>query len=294
MKLGRQTRLALRISNRLQLAGVELVEDSPFAVGTTAITDEVIEVARRERRNLGVDLQEQITWKDNYAALRAWREAVQDRGIFVFQLPMPTKELRGFSLSQTSPPVIVFSSSDNPAARIFTLIHEYGHLLLGTGGMCLPDTAPGSGSSVIAEESFCNSFAGTLLVPPEDLVDFVARQASISADAVPSDDALNPIANRYRVSRQVVWYRLFAVGLVTESVFRAKWAEWRGRPTPKPSSGGKARTSAERAMAQYGSGFVNVVLSAHGSGKLSTSDALDYLSIHSRHWTELTHLAGVA
>lgn len=294
VKLGRQTRLALRISSRLQLAAVELAEGSPFPVGTAAIADDVIEVARRERRNLGVDLREQIAWTDHYEALHAWREAAQDRGSFVFQLPMPTKELRGFSLSRTSPPVIVFSSSDSPAARIFTLIHEYGHLLLGAGGMCLPDTAPGSGRSVIAEESFCNSFAGALLVPSDDLVRFVAAQAPITADVVPPDEALTPIANRYRVSRQVVWYRLFGVGIVTESVFREKWAEWRGRSAPNPSSGGRGRTSAERALAQYGSEFVGVVLGAHASGRLSTSDALDYLSIHSRHWSELTHLVGVA
>jgi Zn-dependent peptidase ImmA (M78 family) len=258
------------------------------------IADNVDEAARRERGHLGIDLHQQIVWEDNYAALRAWREAVQDRGAFVFQLPMPSKELRGFSLSQTSPPVIVFSSSDSPAARIFTLIHEYGHLLLGTGGMCLPDTAPGSGRSVIAEESFCNSFAGALLVPVDDLLSFVAAHSPIADDLVPPDEALTPMASRYNVSRQVIWYRLFAAGVVSESVFRAKWAEWRGRPAPKPSSGGKGRTSAERAMAQYGSSFVGVVLTAHESGRLSTSDALDYLSIHTRHWAELTHLAGVA
>ena len=43
---------------------------------------------------------------------------------------MPIEDARGFSLTEVEPFVIVVNESDAPNAKIFTLFHEYGHILL--------------------------------------------------------------------------------------------------------------------------------------------------------------------
>lgn len=87
--------------------------------------------------------------------------------MLVLQLTMPTTEVRGFSLSNGPVPTIAVSSSDAVVARIFTLFHELGHVLLAAGGVCLPDPAGASGDDEI--EPFCNQFSGALLLPMEML-----------------------------------------------------------------------------------------------------------------------------
>ena len=43
---------------------------------------------------------------------------------------MPVDDARGFSLTDGEPYVIVVNSADADRARLFTLFHEYAHILL--------------------------------------------------------------------------------------------------------------------------------------------------------------------
>ncbi len=45
-------------------------------------------------------------------------------------------EMRAFSLYYDVLPVIMVNGSDAPRGRLFSLLHEYVHLLLHTGGLC--------------------------------------------------------------------------------------------------------------------------------------------------------------
>ncbi len=122
-------------------------------------------VAARFRKKLGVSMEFPAPVADPYAALRAWIEALTAAGLYVSQVRMPTEEVRAFCLSRGSAHLIVLSNKDLPTARIFSLLHEVGHLLLGSDAMCQPIAADASDSSHHQEEPWCNRFAAAVLMP---------------------------------------------------------------------------------------------------------------------------------
>ncbi len=81
----------------------------------------------------------------------------------IFQiLVINVEEMRGFSISDTSFPTIVINRSDGALGRIFTLLHEFVHIILNKGGLC---TLKKKDIAHFKIEEFCNAVAGAILVP---------------------------------------------------------------------------------------------------------------------------------
>ena len=234
------------------------------------------ELAAVERSALGVSVTEQIRWRDESVALRSWRDAVERQGVFVLQFPMPRADVRAFSLDEF-PPLIVLNRSDFVRGRIFSLMHEYGHVRLGTGGICKPGTSKSAMESA-AEERYCNLFAGALLVPPEVLRREPAALQIADAEGVPNDALLDRLTRRFHVSRGVVWYRLHQVDMISDATFNAKWDEW-GDWFPTPREGGGPSTTAGNVMRDYGASFADLLLSASRRGALTKADVAQYLVV---------------
>jgi len=66
------------------------------------------------------------------------RQKIESFNIFVFQTSMQIEDVRGVTLFDKLPVVIVINSKDSPEAKIFSLLHEYGHVLLKKDGICMP------------------------------------------------------------------------------------------------------------------------------------------------------------
>ena len=74
------------------------------------------------------------------------------------------REMLGFSISEPLLPVMVLNVSDLPVRRVFTMMYELTHLMLGIGGLCTL-------REVQDIEIFCNEVAGETLVPRSWLLD---------------------------------------------------------------------------------------------------------------------------
>ena len=87
---------------------------------------------------LKITMSQRKKWKNEYDALNSWKEAIENMGVLVFQVSgiSVEYEMRGFSISELPYPTIVLNRNDSPLGRIFTLIHEFGHLMLKKGGIC--------------------------------------------------------------------------------------------------------------------------------------------------------------
>lgn len=72
-------------------------------------------------------------------------------------------EFRGFAITDDYAPVIFINASDAPQAQLFTLIHEFAHLLVGESGVS--DLSPKNTNHV---EKFCNRIAAEFLVPSNE------------------------------------------------------------------------------------------------------------------------------
>ena len=137
-----KVRFAIRTARRTQrLYGVlahDLHEAHGVRLTKVSIDEDPEACAERTRRRVKITQSEQLSWRDEYAAWRAWRAAVEALGVLVLQLPIPVSEARGFSLADGPVPTVVVSSSDAVTARIFTLSTRSPTLRsMAVGSVCL-------------------------------------------------------------------------------------------------------------------------------------------------------------
>lgn len=89
-----------------------------------------------------------------------WRDRVERLGIVVFAFPLPADACRGISLwADDQVPTIVINSRETSGDAAFSVLHEFGHVLLRSSAICgaADDGDPPD------EESFCNRFAAAVL-----------------------------------------------------------------------------------------------------------------------------------
>lgn len=273
--------LPLRQARRLQELAHEMtsVEEQRSVRRLVSATteDNVRLLAEEIRKSLGVTLEQQTKWPDEATALNVWKHAVEQRAVFVLELPFPVPEGRAFSLTDAEPFTIVLNSNDAVTGRIFSLIHEYGHLLLRQGGIC--DLSE-EGKTI---EQFCNRFAGELLAPAQALLENPLVKGHRSRPTWDEED-LRQLARQFRVSREVVLRRLLSLGRTTDRFYRQKREEWEIdlKKQAKRQRGGKA-VPARRCVRQNGIPFTTLVLESAWREKITYRDVSDYLSIGLKH-----------
>lgn len=176
-------------------------------------TDEKAEITgERERKRFGVTPQQQFDWP-GHEAFRRWRAALEIRGINVFQQKFPLDNCRGFTFydSADSPTIVVNKSEETDVAKIFTLIHEYCHLLLRKPGIS-------DENSRDPVEAYCNKFAAAFLMPTDALRLLLPHWPNkpISWES----EQINNWAAKLKVSRIALAYRLEEVGVAPKGFSR--------------------------------------------------------------------------
>ena len=111
-------------------------EELASRVESASLGEDPDQVASRGRSALGVTKETQFSWRRPDDAFSGWLLAVERLGVLVLRTSdVPISEMRGFSLGSGPVPVIVVNALDWPRGQLFTLLHEYGHLMLREGGL---------------------------------------------------------------------------------------------------------------------------------------------------------------
>jgi Zn-dependent peptidase ImmA (M78 family)/transcriptional regulator with XRE-family HTH domain len=284
-----EMRLALRTAAYRREIALELEpHPEPVALVGSATMDMPAEaVAATARAALAVTLAEQSGWSEQYAPLNGWKNAIERLGILVFHFTdVGVDEVRGFSFSEPLFPVIGLNGGDSVHGRIFTLIHELGHLYLGEGGSCdLGDfTRPVEERG--PAEVYCNRFAGAVLVPSKALLDDVAvRRADAHAEW--SDAELHRLSSRFRVSREVVLRRLLIFGKADQEFYQARRDEYLALPRRARDKKPAPIPRPIMIVRDAGKPFARMVLDAYHADAISAVSVADYLG------TQLKHLPAI-
>ena len=122
-------------------------------------------------------------------------------------------------------------------------------------------------------EVYCNNFAADFLVPASEIRVEVRRMGA-------GDRAVAELADRYKLSREVILRRLLDMELVTEQLYRAKAAEWseeyeaavRAR---KGEGGNYYNTQAVYLSERY----ANLAFASYYQGNISMEKLADYLNV---------------
>lgn len=237
-------------------------------------TDAPDDLAVTARHLLGIDLSEQFGFKDEYAALNRWTGAVEHLGVLVFHAPrIELSEMRGFSLYNAIVPVIVLNAKDSPRGRLFTLLHEFAHLLLRADGLCDRHDAPGQEGS--DPEVFSNRVAAVTLVPEAALLADPTVQTLHRSEI--DDTDTQRIARRFSVSREVVLRRLLTVGKISLAYYRKKRDEYLkayGRETQQGSPPYHILV-----VRNLGKEFVRTVLDAYRQELITSAALSEFLGV---------------
>ncbi len=123
-------------------------------------------------------------------------------------------------------PVIVLNGGDFPRGRIFTLLHEFAHVLLHADGVCdaLPRRQARGPTDEI--EIFCNQVAAAALMP----LDAFRAEPTLQdppADWRWSERTISGLSEKYSVSQEAIVRRMYSVGLTDWSFLQEKEAEYR-------------------------------------------------------------------
>ena len=241
-------------------------------------------VAIRARAALGILLEDQARWKDDYEALNGWRSAVEGLGVLVFQVAgVPVQESRGFSAHFDPYPVIALNTKDSPVARCFTLMHEMGHLALHGGAVCDAEVMGDVRFNPI--EVWCNEFAAELLVPTED---FQPRAQAFPYDTEWPRDALRELAKHYKVSQEVIYRRLLTIGRTTQEAYQRWRASYRPPAQPKKSTGGPEWPV--RVVSNSGRTFVALALAAYTANQITASTLAGHIGAKLKHLPRIEEL----
>lgn len=284
-RLSRDVRVAIRRAQRLQAIASDVFEALDMVPvltsGSRTSAREPRQLASELRPMFDVSLLQQFSWANDYDALRAWRAAAGRLGVVVLQESLPPEEVRGFSLATTGPPVVVINASDAVRGRVFTLFHEISHIATGSSGVCLPEPQLVRPEGSLREESLCNSFAGVFLVPADALSAELQRLGIHARDLGSDLGLLRALGNRFRVSAQVIWYRLHETGAISDETFQSLWPDLRaaGRPARRASEKPPMITAARRKVSEMGGTLLVPLFEALDRGMLGPADLADWLDV---------------
>jgi Zn-dependent peptidase ImmA (M78 family)/transcriptional regulator with XRE-family HTH domain len=272
--------VAVRRARRQQEIALELMEllgeEPPSLPAVSAATDPET-FARRARELLGISLEEQFSWRDQYRALTSWIEALEDAGVLVLQASrIPVKEMRGFSVADHRVPAIVLNAGDSPRGRIFTALHEWTHLLLRATGVCNLRERRDATSRDERIEVFCNQVSASTLMPRSVFVEEPTLRHRPQGGRW-TDDQIGVLAEKYSVSGEAVLRRLVSLEMTSWDYYLAKRREYREAYEQRASESTGFPPYARRQVRDMGRAYVRLVLDAYHGDQINTSELADYL-----------------
>lgn len=276
---GEYRRAHVQRSFALELAEIEEASISESWRVESSGTDE--DLATRARENLLDGLTLPRNLNDSYAYMNLWSSAIEATGVLVMHTErglIDVDEMRGFSLYFDSMPVIVINGADAVRGRLFTLLHEYAHLLLRNGGLC--DTAPDLRASdpEWRLEARCNAIAAAILMPKQAVLALPEVHARLGHQEAWDYESLRDAASSFGVSAEAVLRRLATLSVVSEE-FYAKYREqfaaaYRVDSTRRGGGGGNWYRNKARDL---GKGYVRTVANAWNRRVIGSTTAARFL-----------------
>jgi len=279
----RKTILAIRRARNLQQITKELssniYEDSKLKIKKQNIRDSPKEIAKEIRNKFEITEEKQKKFKDSYKFLSFLREKLGEINIFPFQISMPLEDARGFALSDDVPNIVAMNSQDTIEARIFTLMHEVGHILLGNTGISIPDF-----NNQNKIEKWCNEFASSFLLPES-----MAKQIfENNKKELVETKTLNSLSRKYKLSKAMLLYNMVKLKFISFGKYNEVLNRYRKiEITKQEKSGGAGITADKRCISELGNRFISLVADNIDKKQITYSDALSYLSIKSKNFNKL-------
>lgn len=271
-----------RLSNTLSRLGLELGLDSAAAPIAPALTDvEAAKLANIWRKRWRYTVEQQLADGDANKVYTSLRSFIEDLGVVVVHFRFETDEAAGLYAKVDGGPhtIVINTTRSSKARKLFTLAHEFCHLLLRREGASNPSLVRNS------IERFCNHFAANLLAPTELIKAGLRRFAY-----APSTDNnfVRLFSGHLGISQEALVRRLVELGLVSQ----AQYGAWRGQfdgqtPTGDQGARGGRSEPIQNKRTQYGSRLLSLLHQAKIKGQLDEIDIYRLCGLKPRYQNQL-------
>jgi Zn-dependent peptidase ImmA (M78 family) len=278
----------IRARQNILRSGLEDADTGRLRFVGSANTNVPVEaLAQRIMRELDFRLDDFRVQPGIGEAFAYLRFKIERCGIFVLLLGnlgshhtnISVDTFRGYAIADDIAALILINDQDAKSAWSFTALHEVTHLWLGASGI----SGWEDGSQI---ERYCNDVASEVLLPERENED-LARIRARSLDEL--IEGVSAYARSRRVSRPMVAYRLFRLGVIAEhrwnqlsTRFKQEWLASREREAieRRGKEGGPSYYVVKRH--RLGEALVNFVTRSLGEGLLSYTKAGQVLGVKAR------------
>jgi Zn-dependent peptidase ImmA (M78 family)/transcriptional regulator with XRE-family HTH domain len=236
------------------------------------------EMTARERKRMG--WSEEVRYKfleDPGGLYRWWRKAIEGFGVFCFEQRLDPGEVRGASFWLEGYPFILVNRQNVEAdtGRLFTLLHEYVHLITGAKGEVCDFRGSGKGKNL---EPFANRFAALMLVSPSELKKRLQSLDWFQPREVWSDAAVDKIREPFGASRDVILIMLQQMQLAPSDLYGRKLRQWEKRKAWGRGRGGRPPLKVQK-LRELGFGLSRLLSKASEQSSFLWSDVSDVLEM---------------
>jgi len=233
-----------------------------------------------ERRRLGVSALRQIGWEADQL-LRNWRTIIESAGCFVFYQKFPVNDCKGFALYDNPNAPVIILNKDEPTdvGKVYTLIHEYAHLLI---------RAPGFSNQNESNnvENYCNRFAEGFLMPKSMIRELLGSFPEKAVHWEP--EIIIRLARKIGVSQQALALRFENIGIAQRGYF-----DWFREQQPKidrRKASGTGGNHNYTQLSELGYGFTGLVLRAERNKSIPDFEAYELLNIAPKYFDEISNI----
>jgi len=251
----------------------EMGMETPKFKFSASIKDKPQTVAIKLRQLLNLDELREL--KNINHALETYIEKVESLGVAVFQLSLTKDKLRGFSLIDETIPVIgIKRGGEPPTAKIFTLFHELGHIILNEGGMC--DL---SEKTAVEIEKWCNAFSGEVIIPSSEILQMnIVQEQKQTGNKIWRLKDLAVLGNYFHAGPLAVLRSLLENNLTTATYYNEKHQLW-NKPSFGRSKIPEGRNIAKETIKEKGRTYISLAFSAFDQNRIDLKDLSDFLGI---------------
>jgi Zn-dependent peptidase ImmA (M78 family) len=228
-------------------------------------------LASRQRTRFKVQASEQLEqWKSDAMARERWRAEIERRGVFVYFMPLGD-ECSGLSIKHEGLfAICVNDKTTNNGSRIFTLFHEYCHILRRQTGI----SDENFGNPV---ERFCNKFASAFLIPKSSLANIIGDP---NEPRVFSISDVSRYAKRFKVSWTAMGLRLETLGYAERGLYDKIDAIVKAQSKEQPKRPIKVKIDPVQTQARrLGRRHTTITLAALDRGVINAADARGMLGV---------------
>lgn len=236
------------------------------------------ETAALARKRLGVT-QEQIGDLSFSQSYSFWKSRIENDGALVYESQYIPKAsgVIGAALSYDLFPVILVGrGTEINVRKLFTLLHEYAHLLVGESALndARAQMVRDQTSAPIRLEAFCNQVAAEVLVPPGDI-----RIADY--DGLDPVESMEQLAHKFKVTYTTAAVCLQRTGVIDDAQLAGLLQLRRDAHRARAKRNqGDTRIPRENIMRlDLGRPMFDAVLTAYNDGLLDVFDASKILNL---------------